>query len=35
MMTEPEDVCLFFGLNDLEPRMVEVSIDNVIAAEHL
>ncbi len=35
MMTEPEDVGLFFCLNDLEPRMVEVSVDDVIAAEHL
>ena len=35
MMTEPEDVGLFFCLNDLEPRMMEVSVDDVISAEHL
>ena len=34
-MAKPEDVGLFFVLNDLEPRMIEIPVDDVISAEHL
>ena len=33
MIIEPEDVSLLFRLNDLESRMIQIPVDDVIAEE--